>query len=66
MRIVLVAALAAVLVVSGFAQKPKIEGVWYGTIGPAETSLEIALSFQRQGNSWTGTLLSQAMQFLSQ
>ena len=56
MRIVLVAALAAVLVVSGFAQKPKIEGVWYGTIGPADTSLEIALSPQRQGNSWTGTL----------
>jgi hypothetical protein len=57
MRVVLVAALAAVLVVSGLAQNPKIEGVWYGVINPGGTPLDIALSFQKQGNGWTGTLI---------
>jgi hypothetical protein len=56
MRIVLVAALAAVLVVSGLAQNPQIEGEWYGTINPAGTPLEIAISFQKRGVGWTGVL----------
>src|SRR5437867_4277053 len=57
MRTLLVIALAALLTVAGPAQAPNIEGSWYGTINPPGTQFDVALSFQKKGDGWAGTLL---------
>jgi len=57
MRVVLVTALVAFLAVSSIAQRPTIEGAWYGTIRPGGAPLQIALNFQKQSGGWSGVLI---------
>lgn len=57
MRILLVFALVSFLVLAGFAQTPKIDGPWYGTINPPGARFDIAVNFRKKANGWTGTLL---------
>src|SRR5262245_18060720 len=38
------------------AQKPKVDGLWYGTLmAPDGTPLDVVLQFQKQASGWTGT-----------
>jgi hypothetical protein len=39
------------------AQTPGFEGAWYGTITPPGAQFDIAVSFKKRVDSWTGTLL---------
>ena len=38
-------------------QAPTFEGTWYGTINPPSLQFNIAVRFQKSGDSWSGTLL---------
>src|SRR5262249_41936338 len=38
-------------------QAPTFEGMWYGTINPPGLQFDIAVRFQKTGDSWSGTLL---------
>ena len=42
------------------AQAPGFEGTWYGTINPPGARFDIAVNFQKNGNTWTGTLLMES------
>src|SRR6185295_10303237 len=57
MRTLLIIALTALVTVAGSAQTPNIDGSWYGTINPPGAEFDVALSFQKRGDGWAGTLL---------
>ena len=57
MKLLRLLILLGFLCMSTYAQTPKIEGAWYGTINPPGVQFDIAINFQKIGDDWTGTLM---------